>query len=92
MGVYIKGMKMPKNDGDVLSIDIYPDGNVRLQYNYNLGTIATAIPVPYHGDLIDRSELEEDGEWDEKTDGFVGYSRRQIADAPVVIPAERSEE
>lgn len=50
------------------------------------------VEVPDHGDLIDRSLLEEDGEWDEREDGYIGYSRAHIQGAPVVIPAERSEE
>ena len=79
MGVYISGLQMPKNDGDVLSIDIYPDGEVRLQYNYNLGAIATAIPVPDHGDLVDMNYIREH------------WPNVQYFGAPVIIPADNEQ-
>ena len=42
-----------------------------------------------HGDLIDRDLLEEDGEWDEYEDGYVGYSRAQINNAKAIIPRRK---
>lgn len=52
MGIYIKGMEMPK-DGELLCINIYPDGKVCINLDLDCNQIATAVPVPPHGRLID---------------------------------------
>ena len=39
-----------------------------------------------HGDLIDRSELKPDCDWNDYYDYFQGYSCGQVDDANVVIP------
>lgn len=85
MGVYIKGMEMPKSFKD---IRIYADGRIVSKSLYMYGEeIATAVPVPPHGDLIDRDALmDSDGDlWD----GMWGWSGVQIANAPTIIPADR---
>lgn len=56
-GVYIKGMEMPKI-GETLTI--YPDGKVIRFNSYTGETVrikGEAVPVPQHGDLIDRDEV-----------------------------------
>ena len=117
MSILIKGLKMPEKD-EALVIVINSNGTVESpnwQWDYTLIKGAEAVPVPDHGDLIDR-------------DAFVAEKREQfcadcckrkslktgrfvydigdcvcracdtddmldyIAEAPVVIPAERSED
>ena len=74
MGVYIKDMEMPKNCGECLLAKLSPTGE-SLICNYMLSRVSweerpfdcPLVPVPPHGDLIDRDEtmnaiLEERGE------------------------------
>lgn len=56
MGIYIKGMEMPK-DGELLCINIYPDGKVCINLDLDSKQIATAVSVPLHGRLIDADKL-----------------------------------
>lgn len=64
MEILIKGLEMPKDDA--LSVIIYPDGVAEVQIGWN-GDIpvytnafkATAIPVPEHNDLADKSVIIE---------------------------------
>ena len=59
MGVYIKGMEMPK-EGSWRSIRIYPDGTIGRPIgfgDYALVEGAKAVPVPPHGRLIDADAL-----------------------------------
>ncbi len=55
MGVYIKCIEMPTTEQGVRTINIYADGVVT---NYAEVTIGKAVPVPPHGDLIDRDALK----------------------------------
>ena len=95
MSVLIKGMEMPK-DGCHHIICIYADGTVSTG-----GKEYTAVPVPPHGDLIDRRyaiatacsgrirtlPTTEDGEnWIR-----VEEVRESIKNAPTIIPAEEGE-
>lgn len=53
MGIYINTLNIPK-DGEILSIDIYPDGKVCTNLDLECKLIATAVPVNKgHGRLID---------------------------------------
>lgn len=79
MGIYIKGIDMPR-DCEYLDLVITSDGNVCC-YDAEGVSVAKAIPVPDHGDLIDREALIATDSWE-----WI----RHIA--PVVIPAERSED
>lgn len=59
MGVYIKGMEMPK-DGTFNIVHIYGDGHIEMPFwGKGMQTIkgVTAVPAPPHGRLI-----IEDGE------------------------------
>lgn len=68
MGVYIKGMEMPK-DGAFIEVMIWSDGHVTKTGDSYLSEDGkhyykpcdfeyfSAITVPDHGDLIDRREL-----------------------------------
>ncbi len=79
MGVYIKGMEMPK-EGYHHMICIYADGTVSTG-----GRTYMAVYVPPHGNLIDRDALIRD--W---PTGFV-KTADVINNAPTVIPASEEE-
>ena len=78
MSILIKGIDLPK-DFWYLDLVITADGVVRY-YGDEDYKIAEAIELPDHGDLIDRDALNATDSWE--------WIRH---DAPVVIPAERSE-
>lgn len=91
MGIYIKGIEMPKDDGR-LSIDIFPNGKVCINLDLECNQIATAIPIPTpHGRLKDVDQLAN---WHKNT----AKGRRELQaafalavalnDAPTVIEAE----
>ena len=87
MGIYIHGVEMPK-DGEMLCINIYPDGKVCIDLDLECTQIATAVPVPPHGDLIARDALYTElakrksyGELSAKS------ALRAVANAPTIIPA-----
>ena len=52
------------------------------------------IELPDHGDLIDRDALFDDNSWDwfNEWGSTVNKQAQLVADAPVIIPAERSED
>ena len=94
MGILITGIDMPKK-GNPITVLIYPDGTAEWEAQNIEGT---AIPVPPHGDLIDRGyaiatacsgriralPTTEDGEdWIR-----VDEVRESIKSAPTIIPAE----
>lgn len=79
MSILIKGIDFPKG-GWYLDLIITADGVVRCYGNED-EQIAEAIEIPDHGDLIDREALIATDSWE--------WIRHL---APVVIPAERSEE
>lgn len=53
MSILIKGVEIPK-DGEMLFLDIYPDGKVCIISDLDCRQIATAVPVPPHGRLRKR--------------------------------------
>ena len=83
MSVLIKGMKKPKNCYDCPLHYGHADcsyAEIR-KHGSVLETICPLIELPDHGDLIDRDELKATDSWEWIRHG-----------APVVIPAERSED
>lgn len=59
MGILLKGLKMPEKD-DALVVVINGNGAVESQnwqWDYTLIKGAEAVPVPGHGDLIDRDKF-----------------------------------
>lgn len=52
MSVLIKGLDMPKSE-EMLCINIYPDGKVCINLDLECKQVATAVPVPPHGRLVD---------------------------------------
>ena len=91
-GIYIRGMEMPI-DAPVI-IKICPDGSVSRVHE---GVVATAIPVPDHGRLIDAAYAEEHI----RTcmgNGRPMYSHdsneicEMLNDCPTIIPADNKED
>jgi len=101
MSILIKGIKMPKDKDVIFRID--SKGEVYIYGGYPT-EIHEAVELPYHGDLIDRSRLIGGfADWyiqespmylgDSKVVAeTIGDAMKAIEAAPVVIPAERSEE
>lgn len=91
MSVLIKGLNIkPCEDG------FGGKGLVIIGYDDKLYAVAheQIIPLPEHGDLIERDALKEDMADKCDCETWVGIDEAiKCADAsPVVIPAERSEE
>lgn len=102
MGVYIKGMEMPK-DYSVI-VKIFPDGRVGTipyvqWFKVELIEGTQAFPVPPHGDLIDRDAARESIKpWspeDERNgctfDTVKKLMRTMLNRALTIIPAEEGE-
>lgn len=83
-GIYIEGMEMPQ-DGELLCINIYPDGKVCINLNLKCNRIATAIPVPDHGRLVDADRLGFAMMDAENADQALAM----VDDAPTIIPADK---
>ena len=58
MSILIKSIEMPRND-EMLFLKIYPNGKVTIDGDLECKQIATAVPVPPHGRLIDADAYEE---------------------------------
>lgn len=104
MGVYIKGVEMPTN-GEILCINIHPDGKVCIALDLECKQIATAVPVPPHGRLIDADALDiyrreeqawhdyeqnPDNEYLEGVKDGLHEAAKQLSVAPTIIPAEEA--
>ena len=94
MGVYIKGMEMPQDYAVV--VKIFPDGSVGtipyIQFfKVDLIEGAQAVPVPPHGDLIDRDALRDNNcdvfEINGVDGAILAMDVSIIDDATVIIPA-----
>ena len=94
MGLYVKGMEMPK-DGCWKTVRIYPDGTCAVpnwQGDCTLIKGAQAISVPPHGDLIEREAIcltdfeiaMCNGDYKE----LVKMLLEKIESAPTIVPAE----
>jgi len=88
MSILIKGMEMPSEND---SIHILKDGTV-VVYRTDSIDFYTAIPVPEHGDLIDRDKLEKD------IDNYIGGEESRsrfhhwVQVQSVVIPGNKGEQ
>lgn len=102
MGIYIKGIDMPKNGDELLSIHIYPSGKVTRQFDDKCNQIAKAMEVtPPHGDLIDKDAIQNEmyhksfetddnrQKWDSGL--WIRYKifEEAIADVPAIIEVEK---
>ena len=108
MGVYIKGMKMPKSCWDCPMVSGYEIADeartrcstVRCRLTNTKRPVGEAIasdcplvPVPQHGDLIDRDALMRHKGDCYDADGHLLYAvgTGNILRAPTIIPAEEGE-
>lgn len=92
MSILIEGIDMPTPEQGVRTINIYADGVVT---NYAEEAIGKAVPLPQHGDLVDRDALEQDAQGrlvicNKYENQFQKPYEvmRAIALAPTIIPAE----
>lgn len=97
MGVYIRGMEMPTNEGmEPTSVRVYPNGYaVVFKDNGNMQQYTEAVPIPPHGRSIDADALIAwFKEWyDLNADVEVWQIIQMLADeavAPTIIPAEEA--
>ena len=98
MGIYVSEINMPKGEGSKLVLQIFPNGEVYDEHGIRLGIAnwAKAVPVPPHGDLIDRREAIIDANersydfW--LSDDEVNASIQFLKEQPTIIPAELEEE
>ena len=98
MGVYIKGMKMPKG---LEMLVVFSDGTVHkclpgMREHIEKGT---AVPVPAHGRLINADALIEHLEFTMKHCTIEGHTAQRYREmivelciAPTIIPAEKEGE
>lgn len=86
MSILIKGMEMP-TDGNETIIRIQPGGIIFDQYGHHLAI--TAVPVPPHGDLIDR-DVAYDKIAEQEGGNYVDMDAVDMGlnETPVIIPAE----
>lgn len=88
MGVYVKDMEMPKSCWDCPCIN-GENGYCKLRKEYVYGDISRScplVPIPPHGDLIDRDALMKDGWlslW-KRVDYMGGYA---VHDLPLINPS-----
>ena len=101
MSVLIKGLEMPRHCTECLFCKRSYDEAMNYVYFICIvdGTTCKIsscplIPIPDHGDLIDRDALFDDNSWDwfNEWGSTVNTQAQLVADAPVIIPAERSED
>ena len=85
MGVLIRGMVMPKDEGDSIHILRYGTAVV---YRAESIDFYKAVPVPAHGRLIDADELRAFAYQRQKELGIACcVDALDIASAPTIIPA-----
>ena len=95
MGVYIKGLQMPKNMK--FKAVVYLSAETAYVHTDEMGggvfETCKAFSVPDHGDLIDRDELMKHGVYMPQDGGYLPLVYMSyVKGAKAVIPAERSEE
>ena len=90
-GVYIKGIEMPKSC-DVCPFNVFKICliNTLQEGKYTVTHSCPIVPVPDHGDLIDRRPFVEfiKTHWDSYDQWFVD----QLEARPTIIPADFAED
>lgn len=97
MGVYIRGMEMPKKYP--VTVTIFPDGITIAKTISGRRFTATAIPVKPHGRLVDARYIRDAiiQKWMDKAGDSHMYkcgmedAYEVIRNAPTIIPAEEGE-
>lgn len=86
MGIYVKGMKMPRSCDEcyIREKDTCPILKANLT-GWGRRIDCPLVPVPDHGDLIDRNVLLS------KVQKWYWEALETVKRMPTVIPAERSE-
>ena len=87
MDILIRGMEMPKGGYRTVEIGFDADGHPMALADD--GDVFDVIPIPPHGDLIDRDALMDSDS--DLWDGMWGWSGVKIANASTVIPEEEGE-
>lgn len=88
MSVYIRGMEMPNEEQEPLRIELYADGTAVLIMPPDNDCEYTAIPVPDHGDLIERDALKKECQENAKRGIGLWVDYMDISLAPTIIPAD----
>ena len=100
MGVYIKGMEMPKNCAECFFHKVFPATGVGINQLYcalcgiNIVKMSDAlpdcplVPVPPHGRLIDADAIPYNKIMIEDDDFYYGITQPRIERMPTIIPAE----
>lgn len=98
MGIYIKGMEMPKR-GHTITITIVGSGQVYVEYfdcrPHVEETIEyTAVPIPPHGRLVDADSIEKEvcGGCVHGKHKYANCIDCALANAPTIIPADPPKE
>ena len=95
MSILIKGMDMPTVDEEII-IRISPNGTVMTEYALPI-TGVKAVPVPPHGDLIERDALDVIGYcgipqgYEDTFDSGVIWLAERIDELPTIIPASEED-
>lgn len=88
MGIYLPNMEMPEAGDHVLLLHVYHDGTASIigDHRHYKNEPFEAVPVPPHGDLIDRAELAFE-------DDYYGWRDKKVVEAArTIIPADPAEE
>lgn len=93
MSILIKGMEMP-NPGQIVLAEIDENGDVFAAYDGGRTKLAQykAVPVPPHGDLIER-DAAYDKIAEQEGGNYVDMDAVDMGlnETPVIIPAEEKE-
>lgn len=95
MGVYLPNMEMPTEGEYHMTLYVCSDGSAYIDVaSFPVDKDRfEAVPVPPHGDLIDRNALPWEKQGKMLTDpGEWGIDARDIEAAPIIIPADPAEE
>ena len=97
MGIYIKGMEMPSCCGECRFLDEYGDypccivTDEQRGYNFRIRELrmphCPLIPVPDHGDLIERDRAVGELVFD-----YAYAAADLVKKLPTIIPADKKEE
>jgi hypothetical protein len=84
MGVYIKGLEMPKYESEEVIIRVLPNGNVRDEHNILLDCTAIDVPAPF-GRLGDLDKLYY---WFGSSSEASMHPQNTVLMMPTIIEAE----
>ena len=90
-GIYIKGMEMPTEQYGKMVITLYPNGHVA-EYIGDIGRVWEAVPVPPHGDLIER-DAAYDKIAEQEGGNYVDMDAVDMGlnETPTIMPADKEE-